>query len=191
MGNITLEKTFGITKTQIHEIYEDGCSYIKSWFPEAFEEDKVDLKVGEWYKNKQQALFYTTDLNDSGFPLGYGFSHNGTWVDQDYNKGESWSIEGLKQATQLEIEEAFTKEAVKRYKKGDMIKCPVYEHNNYIGIVNGDIYWADGSKVPAVSCVKTNRPNENFSLFYEGKWATVIQTITKEEAELKLGVKII
>jgi len=168
------------------------CSVYENTYPEAFKKDKVELEDGKWYVGYHYAdrFLVNLDLTDEleTHDKGYGFNKFG-WVKEfTFLKTFDW---GFELATPEEVTEALTKEAVKRYKVGDFIKCPVYESCNYIGTIHGDIYWADGSKVPAVRCINTNRPNENFSLFFEGKWAEIIPTISKEDAEKEIGKKIL
>ena len=149
---IETKPTYQITKETILKYN------MKDEFPDVFE---VKLEVGKWYKcnytdKENKSLIFVSDISGKNID-GFGFDFNGKWFDKRRNCGTISEFYRL--ATTEEVEEALKNEAVKRYKKGDIIKCIVWEHKKYTGIIDGEIYWASGSLCPAVRCKKTNRPN--------------------------------
>lgn len=191
-------RKYEITKEQIRLIehqsinmdYGQVARDVREWFPDAF---KTVLKFGKWYKSNNGVLkFFVTN------ETAYGFNSDGHWRDlsggydlNDLDKSRVKHEFNWAEASKKEVKVALLSEAEKRYNQGFLIKCPIYEADNYTGIIKGHIYWADGSELVAVNCIETNRPNPNFALFHNGKWAEIIPTITKQEAEKQLGMKII
>ncbi len=162
---------------------------MKDEFPEVFE---TKLEVGKWYivtniktgslgfegigqytKEKPQLGLLETDL-------GFNF------IDV---RGRIWRTNGnIRLATTKEVTEALKKEAVSRYKVGDYIKDM---DGFYLGDCNmifdnkSFVIDSDGS-----FCVKSTN-SYWMPLMKSGKWAEIIPTITKKEAEYKLGCKIV
>lgn len=151
---------------------------MKDEFPEVFE---VELKVGEWYKNDIGSLINYQSI-DYGYIVGYGFSRFKEWTNNYIMCGE------YTEATQQEVEESLICEAIKRYKVGDYIKDM---DGFYLGDCNmifdnkSFVIDSDGS-----FCVKSTN-SYWMPLMKSGKWAEIIPTITKQEAEDKLGCKIV
>lgn len=175
---------YEITKEQINEYIEQHpcCGATKQTlqdlFPDAF---KTVLEVGKWYvypKCPEFITFIKEDFNR------YGVGTQGAWFD---NSDRIYNSDGYKEATDFEIAQALKKEACKRYKDGDFVHSFVHNKtlkvNNsrsefdYISRYNKIHFGSDGS-----DCVV---------VFENGKWAEIIQTITKSEAEKQLGMKII
>ena len=78
--------------------------------------------------------------------------------------------------------EALIKEAKKRgYKKGVSVRPVPYAHNIWEISDNNYHYWEDTDRLQ----IGTD------TIYQEGKWATIVETITKEEAEKQLGKTII
>lgn len=180
---------YEITKEQIESLRcvmnisscENGISFLKEWFPDAF---KTDLEAGEWYFverpeeefcDKQSALIFYEDKNDL-----YGFDHGGTWINHYGNpKNDKYTFT---KATESEVFEALKKEALRRYKVGDYIKT--HQGTNVLKTLdivhslkyNQGIY---------------NKQDYGLWLFMNGQWAEIIETISKEEAEKLLNKKII
>lgn len=183
------EPEFVITKEQIIEVHKTAYplvqKWIEEWFPEAFKKDKIELVVGKWYIDKFKRLFVPTEIIDKENCLGYGF---GCIHDRFLNpKNSPWEINGSeREATTEEITEALTKEAVKRGfisgcfhtitngSKGEIKKLPVENEARY-----------------GYSVADNKLLLNNWSIFENGKWAEIIPTITKEEAEKELGKKIV
>ena len=86
-------------------------------------------------------------------------------------------------ATDKEVEEALIKEAKKRY-KNSQAKC-LHDASDYNSKEEYEInHESDG-------CLRFKNNTGVGCLFSMGKWATIINTITKEEAEKELGKTII
>jgi len=178
---IETEPTYTITKEQLLEL-EKGFTLpkLKQWFPDVFE---VKLEVGKWYKSKDSKLLYfILEIKDRNNINAYGFDAEGI-----YNKSQSnyeWGTpNNYTEATEQEVFEALKNESVKRGFVGN-IYVNLYE----IGFVNNDllisseITWKDGW---------LNYGTKGTAIFRNGKWATIIKTITKKEAEEKLNCKIV
>lgn len=160
-------KKFKITKEQILEI-EDCGNYIvterlKSMFPEAFK-----TKFTGWAKdiheiNKEWIAYYENDV------LKYGINANGDWFKSKSNSNYN-ECESNREATEQEVKTALINEAKK-----------IGYHNNctntqaiYVYDIDYNYMFFDGIKV-----------------FNKGKWAKIIETITKKKAEKLLNKKII
>ena len=147
---------------------------------------KAKLEVGKWYKNTRwKDIIFIDNINERDEVKYYGFD-NGEFKDERnassfYGYGsnlQNWTL-----ATNEEVEEALTKEAVKRGYTTENTNCLVGSKNQKI---EGDYYYE-------------SRENRLYSdgkfrggkvVFQGGIWATKIETITKAEAE-KLLNKII
>lgn len=180
---------YKITKEQIESLRcvmnisscENGISFLKEWFPDAF---KTVLEVGRWYWHSGELFNYQEGNNV------YGFNGDGTWCTVS---SWSWPNKLLydREATESEVFEALKKEAVKRYGNGELVEClksKEYGWKNKLKTIQHDTlyyypqtgdFWASGDNGLAV-CV-----------FMNGKWAEILETITKEEAEKKFNCKII
>jgi len=152
-------------------IKENADKTFKEVFPEVFEEDNVILEVGNnWYKSISEygSLFQYIGKNKvRGFFRGYDWTNEWSW---------SRTIK-CRLATEQEVFEALKNEAVKRYCNGNYLES-VELKNEFM--FDGDIKFKHG----LLYC------NGN-TLFAHGKWAKVLEPITKEEAEKQLGRKII
>lgn len=169
-----MKNKYTITKEQILELKDP---IVKEWFPDVF---KKEYTTG-WYKhtdNKRSDWIVYVDFS-TGKYFGLGaFS----WIEKDscldgmldyviYNK--------CIKATKQEVFEALKKEAVKRgfKKRGGYFKC----------LKNGNIISCDGLFGFSTNTLYSNRG----IVFDNGKFAEIIPTLTKEEAEEKFNVKII
>lgn len=172
---------YEITKEQINQLlnetHRENEDNLKKWFPEAFTQLSSDFTG--WAKstvidNEKWLMYFEKGI------LKYGFDANGDWF-------LPYSVSNIKksdiEATKSEVFEALKKEAVRRYKVGDYIDC--LHHTKY-GFVETKIYEFD------FSCLRL-RNNRGYvcCVFQKGKWAEIIETITKEEAEKLLNKKII
>ena len=175
-GIETKEKTFTITKDQLRQLTDPK---LKEWFPEVFE---TKLEVGKWYKNGdagyQKSIARVVELHGDNHQFaGYGFDYDEDWVNNIDNT-TIWGAHNWIEATEEEVFEALKNEAEKR---GFGEKC---------------LFIFDGIQASAL-CGNdfTFNGNELFLqeglVFSNGKWATIIQTITKSEAEKLLNKKII
>jgi hypothetical protein len=169
--------------------HKEACSdwkrNIESEFPKLFK--KEEFEVGKWYTDNDletSFLVCITKIKDCEY-YGFGFNGSGIWCDDD---DDSWgSIEDMvRPATNKEVEEALTKEAKKRYLNGVTIKSDqdgkTYKYNNIVE------YWAGSDSDFLMRC---NDSIPGQYVFYKGKWATIVETITKEEAEKQLGKTIL
>jgi len=166
-------------KEFIKRAHEAACSEwkteIEKQWPKLF---KTGLEVGKWYKHIGGSL-----VNYQGGRKGYGFT--GTYVKYFFNEGWSFSTDSQnwKPATDKEVEEALIKEAKKTgFKRGDLIdnKNIGFDGTGFIEKLTDCEYKWDGTYLNVYG----------MAIFSQGKWATIIETITKEEAEKQLGKKI-
>lgn len=166
----------GIEKKEHFEITKETIiKYkMKDEFPEVFD---VKLDVGKWYKNDQNAIFFTCNVNDKK-PYGYGIAAEKVFVEDD--NFAAWSVSGIELATEQEVFEALKNEAVKRgFVDGSYIKLEDYE-----GFCRKN---EDSKYFTKHNCFDFL----GRTVFDNGIWAKIIPTKTKEEAEKLLGVKII
>jgi hypothetical protein len=154
-------------------------------FPKLFKEDA--LEVGKWVKTVDGAMFCIQKKEVNMF-YGYGFRLFNIW-DESY-----YSDKGLcTLATDKEVEEALIKEAERRgFKKG--VK--------FIRLSNGVVLTVDGLPYFTHGRLSVLSPKTEWSSVYKGgcsnpfifdngKWATIVETITKEQAEKELGKTIL
>lgn len=171
---------FEITKSQLEQLHRQGNDYTKFdleyLFPLAFKEEKKELQKDftGWVLDEESSKLIA--YSEKGL-LKYGFDFHEKWI-EDTNV----RIKNERKATPEEVTEALKKEAVRRYKVGDLIK-------NFEGYCNGETnnmlfggeYFcidSDGS-----FCVKSTNNFWIRIMSKEGIWATVIQTKTIQEAE--------
>ena len=181
---------YSLTKDQLRQLTDPK---IKEWFPEVFE---VKLEVGKWYnriwKDGDRDLFLISDFIDNKFFIGEFFRNNerleegvgGRFIIS--NDKRYYEIE----ATNEEVFEALKIEAVRRgFVEGVRITPMFYNGKDYYPDKNiissplnfklkGNVFVVDGGI-------------NGYRIFVNGKWATIIQTITKSEAEKLLNKKII
>lgn len=181
-------KKYEITKEQILQLSKMNCvieEHIKEWFPEAF---KTVLEVGKWYKYNAHGLsfFYVTKISffyvtkiEGKKVFAYGFNYKGVWrYDSEWFEIDNYIPEILEIATESEVFEALKNEAVRRgfvgnYFESVELKDITYCCNSYFTFNHGILY-SNGS-----------------SIFCRGKWAEILETISKQDAEKLLNKKII
>jgi len=174
-------KTFQVTSEEIYKSEgNERIIFSNGVWAEIVE---APLKIGTWY-NVDNAI-----INYQG-AASYGIGLWGIWT-EDFTElqGSDFSI---KEATQAEVFEALKNEAVKRYKSGDVIDCikskkhgwPTKERFNIITLEDFSFY-----DEPELWIETKN--NEFACAFHKGKWAEIIPTKTKAEAEKLLNCKII
>jgi hypothetical protein len=178
-----------IKKEQIIALHDCGIESVQvllqSFFPKVFEV-KRELIVGKWYKgtflHENNPLIFIDSVNHKNNIKGYGFDTE-KWFDnrnKDNHYGGIDEVEDWVEATESEVFEALDKELDRLgFKKGVYFKSPTDK----------------------LECVHngTNRfnPHRNsvFSngtaVFVNGKWATIIETISKQDAEKQLNKKIV
>tara|TARA_R110000803_G_scaffold203073_1_gene268483 strand:+ start:140 stop:658 length:519 start_codon:yes stop_codon:yes gene_type:complete len=166
-------------KEFIKKAHSAACSdwkeNIEKEFPKLFKKD--GLEVGKWYKS-EVCLF-----NYQKYSKVYGFFTDGGWT----NGGWIWDGTSAKLATDKEVEEALIKEAKKRgFKKGvsvDKVNLSAdYNPNNKLkeNTINTNELFSRGYLWVSSIIIYDN-----------GEWATVVDTITKEQADKKLGKTIL
>lgn len=153
---------------------QDWKDTILEHYPEFKEEE---FKVGDWV------------IGISMFPLkprkitsfdGKVAKYN----DPDIGKGENngCHVKNLRKASPKEVEEHLIEEAKKRgFGNGYSAKCLVSNGCHYTVKDNDWDYRVRTDILFNGTCM----------VYREGKWAEIIKTMTKEEAEEKLGCKIV
>ena len=169
-------------KEFIKKAHSAACSEwktnIEKEFPKLFKEEEIN----GWYKYKK-AKGWCVFL-ENGI-IRYGFDSLGDWF-EGYNYTYELDKDDYK-ATDKEVEEALIKEAKKRGFKEGVTVDKVNLSNDY----------NPNNKLKE----NTINTNELLSLGYlwvssiliydNGKWATIVETITKEQAEKELGKTIL
>ena len=172
---------YSLTKDQLRQLTDPK---IKEWFPEVFylPKDFTGWVKTNYRGNEKYLVFFKEGI------LQYGFNANGTWVDYGEYKGKV--SKDLFKATNEEVFEALKIEAVRRgFVEGVRITPMFYNGKDYYPDKNiissllnfklkGNVFVVDGGI-------------NGYRIFVKGKWATIISTITKSEAEKLLGKKII
>lgn len=147
-------------------------------FPKLFKER--GLEAGKWYKAEIDNLFcFNGNYDIYGYALGYGIGFTGKWYNEN---GIGWETTGIEKATENEVFDALAKQAVKRgYKEG--VTC-VFGDFKDVRTIDSNVFFFDMDRnILALG---------NDIIFNKGKWSEIIETtITKKEAEEKLGCKII
>tara|TARA_R110002096_G_scaffold81836_1_gene190593 strand:- start:279 stop:788 length:510 start_codon:yes stop_codon:yes gene_type:complete len=163
-------------KELIKRLHDGAWSGIKKEiekeFPKLFKEEA--LVVGKWYKYRDNCIDALMVWNDSEDT--YGFWRN------KYRTELSFDLINDKiPATDKEVEQALIKEAKKRGLKTSNHSC--LEDGAIWNNITGSEY--------------RYYPKENklmigaSTVFLDGKWATIVETITKEQAEKELGKTIL
>jgi hypothetical protein len=174
-------KNYEITEKQIREIEtwgnsKDAQKVREEWFPEVFE---TKFKNG-WYNHSEGRFNKWIIYADFENNTSYGIVTDGNWstlVGLEYVKNH------CELATDSEVLEALTNEAIKiGFKKGVAIK----NHQGEFILNDLDIVFTKEHN----NGIWT-RQEFGVWLFYNGVWAEIIKTYTKEEAEKLLNVKII
>jgi len=154
-------------------IKENAGMTLKEAFPEVF---GCVLEVGKWYKvNTVHDYLLMFSGNKQEVSLGFA---NGEW--------ENWSFS--KKANQLncipatpqEIKNALEKEAVRRYPDECTVEDLTGQIKKLYSKRHYDYYFEENTLYLY-----------GWEIFHNGIWATIIPTITKQEAEERLGMKII
>lgn len=186
-----------ITKKQIITLYGtdhgDTKLKLKEWFPEAFE---TVLEVGKWYSYRayndfrNDGICFVTEKPVLNKKLGFGINGRKEW------KGEFIYLEGyvFREATESEVFEDLKNEAVKRYKSGNFVNC--LRNGNLslqceLILEKFSIYFQNNQLWVNYNDKESKCPETMVCVFDGGKWAEIIPTITKEEAELLIGKKIV
>jgi hypothetical protein len=168
-------KNYEITKEQIKQLAK-GNAKVKEWFPEVFE---TKLEIGKWYKHESSnMLFFPLEIKDENSIRAYGFTMRGNFS-SDNGLFEWGNPKAIRLATDSEVLEALKKEAIKRgFVKGAYFKELWAKSNCKVNDIVYKHFTLD---------LRSNGK----CLFHNGKWAEIIKTYTKEEAEKLLNAKII
>lgn len=184
------EKTFTITESQIKTIHEktsvSNQEEIEEWFPEVFESQVKELKIGTWYNYNNAIVNYQGTVNS--LLQGYGIRlGEESWIRLG-NMGRS--PEEWKEASKKEVLKALKNEAVKRgFVKGGFVKDNgLHDSCKQNELLEEPIFDLDEEEFWIKN---VGELNYNCLIFEYGIWAEVIETITLEEAEKQLGKKII
>lgn len=164
-------KSYNITEDQIKEIHnvsnDEWKDIIEQWFTEVFE---TKLEVGKWYFNDETLdylICYQTKEKSYGF---IDCVYSNDWY-FDVNDKQKTRL-----ATEEELKEALIKEAKKRgFKEGVKFQ----NFNGTIQTIEGELYFNRGSKQIHCHTPKEEWYNEgsnsNPYIFYNGKWAEIIE----------------
>ena len=168
-------------KDFIKKAHKNACSEwktnIEKEFPKLFKEDE---KLNGWYKDKEQKKWCV--FLEDGIII-YGFDSSGDWF-EDHNYTYELQEDDYK-ATDKEVDQAIIKEAKKKgFKEG------VYFKSKWISdtamLFDGEFCFDKRLEL----CYK-NDGGVLYTLFENGVWAEIIETITKEQAEKELGKTIL
>lgn len=173
------EKTYKITREQILKLHDkigslDTRHELRDMFPEVFE---TKLEVGKWYKSNNFNLVNYQGLEEKKC-YGFGYVNTDRWHEKmtflTEEHGANWI-----EATDQEVTEALTKEAVKR---GFVVGA---SHT----ITNGDNIRKIENKLRFGFVYNSEECYllvNNWRIFDNGQWAEILETITIQEAESKL-----
>jgi hypothetical protein len=180
---------FEITKEQILSLENsNNTNRLRDWFPTAFEEERKEVVFDFWHKIKThpKMLIYPTHEDKDGHLFGYGFNKHGCYEKIDIDNSNhclcnSIARDYLYKATRQEAEEALKNEAVRRgFEEG--VYC-ISALINEVFLLNESAFNFDEEGLRAGCVLIFN--------YKTGKWATIVETITKEEAEKFLNKKIL
>ena len=176
-------------KEFIKKAHSAACSEwkenIEKEFPKLFKKDA--LEVGDWVKTVNGAIFCPqkkkVKFNTTNMFYGYGFGPLKKVWDENY-----YANEGLcTLATDKEVEEALIKEAKRRgFKEGVRVERLL---ENNLGSLGGDSKTCENKQI---KLYRGHLSIGNLLIFHKtGKWAEIVETITKEQAEKELGKTIL
>ena len=179
-------------KEFIKKAHSAACSEwktnIEKEFPKLFKEDA--LVVGKWYKlikdysNLEKGSVFPfikyQGLSEDYAVIGHSIFDNSKI---DYLAPYSNT---LIPATDKEVEEALIKEAIKRGYKKDVVI--ITSRTGVKRTLTSNSFTMVGSSFCGLSSKETRLSP---AVLFEGKWATIVETITKEQAEKELGKTIL
>ena len=170
-------------KEFIKKAHSSACSEwktnIEKEFPKLFKKDA--LVVGKWYEypDFENWKLLITD-NTKGKEKGVGFNCSGIWM-KDWSTTGSDELNRLIPCLDNEVKQALIKEAKKRGFNLDVnfefVKGGVnYSHIRTVAKVGSNFKYEDG-RLQSLGY-------GDWTIFNNGVWATIIHTITKEEAKI-------
>ncbi len=141
--------------------------------------EKPQFKVGKWYKGNENScvfsvLFYCTKV-DGDKLYGYGLVNN-NWTENNSSINIADDENECVEATPKEVEEALTKEAVKRFPIGTKFES-VSGLNEFISTGK----FIKGTNWEKCLFRADSDGSKNGIVFKNGTWATPIKTKTIEE----------
>lgn len=130
--------------------------------------DKPKFEVGKWYGNKEDdeyedCLINLNEIGSDGLAYGYGFV-SGVW-----KNNRRVCKKRLTPATPEEVKAALVKEAEKRYKKGQVVKCA---QDGTVWTIDARF---DGTGFTHTSDRTSLTDGSGAYQFYNGQWATIIK----------------
>lgn len=167
-------------------ICQDWKDTILEHYPEFKEEE---FKVGDWIIGNDD--FGDTELK--GTQIGRiiktrkgGFDVVGGFYDESHRK-LTWGTQ-VRKATPNEIREHLIAEANRRgYRDGILIECI----EGAVGTIGQFRQIRNFRYSESLDRLDAQFGNYSYTVYSKGQWAEIINTMTKKEAEEKLGCKII
>jgi len=183
------QQQFLIDAVNNTDVCQEWKTKVKDAFPKLFV--KEQYKNG-WYKHQNGKHPDWLMYNDFDSDEGYGFKLDGSWG--SWGNDTYIVCHKLAPATDKEVEQALIKEAKRRGFK-DGVKLNVDGIGFYQGYGN-DLIITDMNKIvfnPDSNGLVARKQggDYNTAIFKDGKWATIIETITKAQAEKELNKTII
>ena len=168
-------------KEFIKKAHSAACSdwktNIEKEFPKLFKKEEIN----GWYKTKKVKGWCV--FLENGI-IRYGFGSFGSWFE-----GQNHTYELHKhdyKATDKEVEQALIKEAKNRgFKQGVRIKSKWLDAPSEKKLIGNFIFDNEFE----LCCRASN--GSLWTIFQDGEWATIVETITKEQAEKELGKTIL
>ena len=190
-----------VRKDLIKRLHDGAWSGIKKEiekeFPKLFKEDA--LVVGKWYKYPEfeNWKLLITD-NTKGKEKGVGFNCSEIWM-KDWLTNGGDELSSLIPCSDKEVEEALIKEAKKRgfFNIGNIFKSCFDDNNEvrdiskYDSSTDIDYYYVVRDGLRSNGLNTFSKFCSNPLIYQFGKWATIVETITKEQAEKELGKTIL
>ena len=145
------------------------------------ESEKPQFEVGKWYKGNESTcvfsvLFYCTKV-DGDKLYGYGLINN-NWTENSSSINIADNENECVEATPKEVEEALTKEAVKRgFKEGVKVKGVKYDTLRTVNNPSNIDFWMKDN----VLWMDADTLCNSIDIFRCGVWGEVIKTKTIEE----------
>lgn len=138
----------------------------------------LDNFVGKWWTHEVGDIVFVTHEGCSGSLYGYGIDSFGNWFDRRVEGGFICALNSIakkytRESTKAEIEEALIKEAKRRYKAGDVVKCLDGVESEVIGtdfLFNNNNLFLNGERVEGGYWFNTSA-----KVFANGQWATIIE----------------
>jgi len=161
-------------------IKENEGMTLKEAFPEVFESDFTGWAKDNNIGNEKWIGYVENDF------LMYGIGASGEWFDR---RGMNILNRNNIPATPQEIQEALEKEAVRREYKENVRISRLFDKELQDCSIDKNIFPKDAGFF--YNLKNDYLEHFGFVIYSKGQWAQIIPTITKQEAEERLGMKII